>query len=66
MSQAIFHVVPQHGDLFTVEMTAESGNRCLIPDFRTKAEADAWIVQTKRMLDARDPLHKVVQRLGSH
>ena len=63
-SRAIFHVIPEKENLLTVEMIAASGKRCLIPDFRTKAEADAWVVQTERMLHEHGPLHRVVRRLG--
>jgi hypothetical protein len=44
-------------------MVPESGKRCLITDFRNKAEADAWIVQTERMLRERDPRHRTFPRL---
>jgi len=66
MAEALFHVIPQAGHLFAVEMTPTSGRMRLIPDFRSKGEADAWIVQTKRLLDSRDPLHKVPYREERH
>jgi hypothetical protein len=62
MTEAIYHVVPQRNNLFTVEMTPPNGRLRLIPDFRDHAEADAWIVQTVRMLHRLDPVHKVVPR----
>ena len=62
MSEIAYHVIPQKGHLFTVEMVPPSGKKRLIPDFRDKAEADAWIVQTTRMLHELDPRHKVVSR----
>jgi hypothetical protein len=62
MAQATFHVIPQKGHLFTVEMIPPSGARRLIPNFRDKAEADAWIVQTERMLQELDPRHRVIAR----
>jgi hypothetical protein len=62
MSQMTFHVVPQKGHLFTVEMVPPSGKKRLIPDFRDQAEADAWIVQTERMLHELDPRHRVIAR----
>jgi hypothetical protein len=64
MAEALFHVIPQKGHLFAVEMIPPGGRMRLIPDFRSKGEADAWIVQTKRLLHARDPWHKVPYRGG--
>jgi hypothetical protein len=60
MTEAIYHVIPQENNLFTVEMTPSNGRLRLIPDFRDKADADAWIVQTVRMLHGLDPIHKLV------
>jgi hypothetical protein len=60
MAETIYHVTPQKNSLFTVEMTPPNGRLRLIPDFRDKAEANAWIVQTARMLRALDPIHKIV------
>jgi hypothetical protein len=62
MRETIYHVVPQENSLFTVEMTPPNGRLRMIPDFRDKADADAWIVQTMRMLHGLDPIHKVVAR----
>jgi hypothetical protein len=45
-----------------VEMTSLKGKCSVIPDFRDKSEADAWVVQTKRMLHALDPRDRVVAR----
>jgi hypothetical protein len=60
MTETIYRVIPQKNNLFTVEMTPPNGRLRLIPDFRDHTEADAWIVQTVRMLHGLDPLHKVV------
>jgi hypothetical protein len=57
-----YRVIPQKGQLFSVEMTNVKGKRSLIPGFRDKSEADAWIVQTKRMLHEPDPTDRVVAR----
>jgi hypothetical protein len=62
MTEAVYHVVPQKNNLFSVEMTPPNGRLRLIPDFRDKADADAWIVQTARMLHGLYPIHKVVPR----
>ena len=43
------------------------GKCSLIPGFRDKSEADAWIVQTKRMLHELDPTDRVIARKsGKH
>ncbi len=57
-----YRLIPQKGQLFSVEMTSLKGKRSLIPGFRDKSEADAWIVQTKRMLHELDPRDRVVAR----
>jgi hypothetical protein len=67
MIVSIYRVVPQDNHLFSVEMTPPNGRLRRISDFRDKADADAWIVQTKRMLHELDPIHKAVpRRLGEH
>jgi hypothetical protein len=67
MPETSYRVIPQKGHLFSVEMTLPSGRRRLIPDFRAKAEADAWIVQTERLLHKLDPRHKLISRdTGKH
>jgi hypothetical protein len=53
---------PHKNNLFIVEMTPPNGRLRLIPDLRNKADADAWIVQTARMLHGLYPTHKVVPR----
>jgi hypothetical protein len=62
MISMTYRVIPQKGNLFSVEMTGLKGKCSLIPDFRDKSEADAWIVQTARMLHALDPRDRVVAR----
>jgi hypothetical protein len=62
MTETIYQVVPQKNSLFAVEMTPPNGRLRMIPDFRDKADADAWILQTMRMLHGLDPIHKVVAR----
>ena|ERR1700722_13406440 len=39
----------------SVEMTKPDGRLRIIPDFRDEAEANAWIIQTQRMIDAAHP-----------
>src|SRR5215472_9349830 len=60
MPKTTFRIIVQPENLFSVEMTPPSGKPRLIPDFRTRAEAEAWIVQTERMLHARDPTARIV------
>ena len=62
MADVIYRVIPQKGHFFSVEMTRPNGARRLIADFRDKREAEAWIIQTKRMLHELDPLHRVTSR----
>jgi hypothetical protein len=62
MTETIYHVVRQKNELFTVEMTPPNGRRRLIPDFRDKAEADAWIVQTTRLLHGLDRTYRILGR----
>jgi hypothetical protein len=62
VADVIYRVIPQKGHFFSVEMTRPNGARRLILDFRDKREADAWIIQTKRMLHELDPLHRVISR----
>jgi hypothetical protein len=62
MSGTTYRVIPQKKHLFSVEMTKPNGRLRLIPDFRDKAEADAWIIQTSRMLHALDPRDRVISR----
>jgi hypothetical protein len=57
-----YRVIPQKGNLFSVEMNNLKGKCSLIPGFRDKLEADAWIVQTKRMLHELDPMDRVLAR----
>ena len=62
MISMAYRVVPQKGHLFSVEMDNLSGKCSLIPGFRDKSEADAWIVQTKRMLHGLDPTGRITAR----
>ena len=62
MISMAYRVIPQKGRLFSVEMTSRKGKCSLIPGFRDRSEADAWIVQTRRMLHELDPRDRVVAR----
>jgi hypothetical protein len=59
MTETVYHVVPQNNSLFAVEMTPPNGRLRLIPDFRDKEDADAWVVQTARLLHGLHPIHKI-------
>ena len=62
MISMAYRVIPQKRHLFSVEMNNLKGKCSLIPGFRDKSEADAWIVQTKRMLHELDPTDRVQAR----
>ena len=62
MRSMAYRVIPQKGHLFSVEMNNLKGKCSLIAGFRDKPEADAWIVQTKRMLHELDPMDRVIAR----
>jgi hypothetical protein len=62
MTETLYRVVSQKNSLFAVDVTPPNGRLRQIPDFRDKADADAWIVQTERMLHGLDPIQKVVPR----
>ena len=58
MISMAYRVVPQKGHLFSVEMNNLRAN----VRFRDELEADAWIVQTKRMLHELDPTDRMIAR----
>jgi hypothetical protein len=62
MISMAYRVIPEKGNLFSVEMNNLNGKCSLIPGFRDKSEADAWIVQTKRMLHEPDPTDRIIAR----
>jgi hypothetical protein len=62
MISMAYRVIPEKGHSFSVEMNNLKGKCSLIPGFRDKSEADAWIVQTKRMLHEPDPTDRIIAR----
>jgi hypothetical protein len=48
-------LIGQKDRRISVEMAKPDGRRRVIPDFRDKAEAEAWIIQTKRMIRVAHP-----------
>jgi hypothetical protein len=49
MADTIYRSIPQKDRRISVEMTKPNGRRRVIPDFVDEAEANAWIIQTKRL-----------------
>jgi hypothetical protein len=50
MGETKFLVIRQRDGRVCVEMTKPGGRPRLIPDFRDMSEAEAWIIQTKRLM----------------
>jgi hypothetical protein len=55
MGGTTYRLIPQKNGQVSVEMTKPNGRRRIIPDFRDEAEADAWIIQTQRLIEAANP-----------
>jgi hypothetical protein len=55
MGQTTYRLMRQKDARISVEMTKSSGRRCIISDFRDEAEANAWIIQTDRLIEAAHP-----------
>lgn len=55
MVDTVYKVIAQKDRRISVEMVKPNGQRRLIPDFKDQAEADAWIIQTKRLIRAAHP-----------
>jgi hypothetical protein len=68
MPDTVYRVIPQEDARVSVEMIRPNGARRVVPDFRDEAEADAWIIQTRRLRRSlshnvgRDPKHTYVER----
>lgn len=72
MAETSYRVVPGKDSSYDVEMDKSGGRRTVIPGFRSEHEANAWIVQAKRLIrDAgpwtplapRKPVAKPVEEL---
>ena len=50
-----YRLIKQKDRLVSVEMLKPTGRRQIIPDFRDEAEANAWIIQTRRLMQAARP-----------
>jgi hypothetical protein len=55
MTDISYRVVPRGKSGFDVEMDKPDGRKQIVPGFRSEHEADAWIVQAKRMIRDAGP-----------
>jgi hypothetical protein len=55
MADNSYRVVPKGKNGFDVEMEKPGGRKTTVPGFRSEHEANAWIVQTKRMIRDAGP-----------
>jgi hypothetical protein len=55
MGETTYGLLRQKDGRIGVEMTKPNGRRRIIPDFRDEAEANAWIIQTQRLIEAAHP-----------
>jgi hypothetical protein len=55
MTEISYRVVPRGKSGFDVEMEKPGGRKQTVPGFRSEHEADAWIVQAKRMIREAAP-----------
>jgi len=55
MGKTTYGLRRQKDGRISVEMTKPNGRQRIIPDFRDEAEANAWIIQTQRLIDAAQP-----------
>jgi hypothetical protein len=57
-----FRVVPRGDSVFDVEMHIPDGRSRTVPGFCSEHEADAWIVQAKRMIREAGPWTRLTPR----
>jgi len=55
MTDISYRVVPRGKSGFDVEMDKPDGRKQTVPGFRSEHEAEAWIVQAKRMIRDAGP-----------
>jgi hypothetical protein len=55
MTDISYRVVPRGKNGFDVEMDMSDGRKRTVPGFNSEHEADAWIVQAKRMIRDAGP-----------
>jgi hypothetical protein len=58
MVDTVYRLIPQKDRRISVEMAKPGGRRRVIPDFRDRAEAEAWIIQTARMIRIAHPIRQ--------
>jgi hypothetical protein len=62
MVDSSYRVVPRGDSGFDVEMDRPDGRRKTVPGFRSEHEANAWIVQAKRMIRDAGPWTRLAPR----
>jgi hypothetical protein len=55
MTDASYRVIPRGKSGFDVEIDRPDGRKQTVPGFQSEHEADAWIVQAKRMIREASP-----------
>jgi hypothetical protein len=65
MTDISYRVVPRGKSGFDVEMDKPDGRKQTVPGFRSEHEADAWIVQAKRMIRDAGPWTPLAPRKPS-
>jgi hypothetical protein len=55
MVEDVYRVIARGKSGFDVEMAKADGRRKIVPGFRSEHEANAWIVQAKRMIRDASP-----------
>jgi hypothetical protein len=55
MVDTVYRLITQKDRRFSVEMAKPDGRRRVIPDFVDEAEANAWIIQTRRLIRSTHP-----------
>jgi hypothetical protein len=55
MTDASYRVVPRGKSGFDVEIDKPDGRKQTVPGFQSEHEADAWIIQAKRMIREASP-----------
>jgi hypothetical protein len=55
MGETTYRLIPQENGCVSVEMKEASGQSRIISDFRDEAEANAWIIQTQRLINETFP-----------
>jgi hypothetical protein len=62
MVDATYRVIRREDDSFAVEVTRLGASPQLAVGFATEADADAWIAQDRRLIQAADPFATPAKR----